>query len=152
MHLGSRFVQACDGTFRWSRGRRNLLAVLGIGALLLQFLAPSLHAFAERSASGDLVAERLAPESAAGSLAKSETGASRTAPLPGTATHDPSQCVICKNLAQLRANIVTVGAAFIHAPSPQVVALPNATQAVAPSGLDKSSSPRAPPTPNPIAA
>ena len=145
-------MQASDSTLGWPRRRRKLLAALGISVLLLQFLAPSLHAIAEHSASGDLVTQGSAPEGIAESLAKSETGASRTAPTPGATTHDPSQCVICKNLAQLRANIVTVGAAFIHAPSPQVVALPNATQAVAPSGLDKSSSPRAPPTPNPIAA
>jgi len=143
-------MQASNSALGWLR-RGRTLAVLGVGIFLLQLVTPSLHAIAEHSASGDLVARGSAPKSVAESLAKSDTAASRTAPTPGTTTHDPSQCVICKNLAQLRANIVTAVAAFTDAPSPQLVAIPNATQAFAPSGLDESSSPRAPPTPNPIA-
>jgi hypothetical protein len=152
MYLGFSFMQPSDSTLGWPRRRRKLLGALGVSVLLLQFLAPSLHTIAEHSASGDLVAQGSAPKGVAESFGKSETGASSTAPAPGATTHDPSQCVICKNLAQLRGNIVVVVAAFIHAPLPQGVAIPNATEAVAPSGLDKSSSPRAPPTPNPIAS
>jgi hypothetical protein len=129
-----------------------MLAVLGIGIFFLQLVIPSLHAIAEHSAAGYLVAQGSAPKGVAESLAKAETGASRTAAAPGTTTHDPSQCVICKSLAQLRGNIVVVSATFTHATSPQAVAIAGATLAVAPSGLDESSSPRAPPTPNPIAA
>jgi hypothetical protein len=151
VHLRLNAVQSSEGTLGWPRRRRKLLAALGLSALLLQFVTPTLHAIAERSASGDLLAERSAPAGTAGSLAKSETGASRTAPAPGEATHDPSQCVICKNLAQLRGHIVTIVAAFILAPSLQAIAISNATEAVASAGLDESTSPRAPPTPNPIA-
>ena len=144
-------MQTSDSALGWLR-RGRTLAVLGVSIFFLQLVTPSLHTIAEHSASGDLVARGSAPKGVAESLAKSDTAASRTAPSPGATTHDPSQCVICKNLAQLRGNIVVVVAAFIHAPSPQVVAILNATQAVAPSGLDKSSSPRAPPISNPIAA
>lgn len=143
-------MQASDSASGWLR-RGRAVAVLGVSIFFLQLVTPSLHTIAEHSASGDLVARGSAPKGVAESLAKSDA-ASRTAPSPGATTHDPSQCAICKNLAQLRGNIVVVVAAFIHAPSPQVVAILNATQAVAPSGLGKSSSPRAPPIPNPIAA
>ena len=152
MHLRLNIVRATESTLGWPRRRRKLLGALGVSVLLVQFLAPSLHTIAEHSASGDLAAQGSAPKGVAESLAKSETGASRTAPSPGATTHDPSQCVICKSLAQLRGNIVVVVAAFIHAPLPQGVAIPNATPAVSSSGLNKSSSPRAPPTPNPIAS
>jgi len=151
MRLHLIFMRASDRILEPQGERRRLIAVLGISVFLLQLLTPSLHAIAEHSAAGTLVAQSSS-QGVSESLAQSKTGASRSAATPGTTTHDPSQCVICKSLAQLRGNIVVVAAAFIHAPSPQTVAIPNARLAVASSGLDESSSPRAPPTPNPIAA
>jgi hypothetical protein len=136
------FVQGADTTSGWPRGRQKLLAAFGIAVLLLQLLAPVLHSLAEGTT----------PRAAGDSILQSWTAAFRTAPTQGVATHDPSQCVICKNLAQLRANLVTDVAAFAHAPSPQVAAIPSATLAIVPSVLDESTSPRAPPVSNPIAA
>jgi len=138
MHVGLDIVQPSQ-----SRGRRKLPATLGITVLLLQLLTPWLHTIAERSASGDLTAVRLASGGGAESFAQSESSAAT----PGAASHDPSQCVICKNLAQLRANLVPVVAAFIGAPAPQTIAMPRATQTVASLGLDESSPPRGPPPP-----